>query len=494
MLAPRLVANLSQTRTISLYNIHNKETLTVEYKRNGKYIQSAMEQINWMLRDWRRNEKTNMDPELIDLLWEVHTELGSREPIHIISAYRSRNTNNMLRSTRGGQASQSRHILGKAADVHFPDVPVRRIRYSALIRERGGVGYYPTSAIPFVHLDTDRVRAWPRLPRQELALLFPDGRTKHVPADGRALSPGDAQAARAQNRELAIEVAQVHQLRLNAMNPNATRVAAASPPRPTAARPQQRVSAAASTAGTPRQSAWPAAEIARAPAPPPPKLVAEPKMADRPMRLAASRTTDSDRQQMTQLAALASMSSFPGPSRAQVATPVALERELPAETLESLSGPAPTAGQQRMAALDPQSTGGKQPAGQGRFGWGTGWSSPSPTPTVEPTWAVAPEYDEEHPEELSYRPFPIAPYMTETASPDDPALAHMEHPDVAKTLELLDQAGELPPMRLRPGQQVARVLWAQEFTGEAVPLASVFEQRPQGSSVLAERTVQLSSR
>ena len=50
---------------------------------------------------------------------------------------------------------------------------MKQLRYSALIRERGGVGYYPTSAIPFVHVDTDRVRAWPRVPRIELALLFP---------------------------------------------------------------------------------------------------------------------------------------------------------------------------------------------------------------------------------------------------------------------------------------------------------------------------------
>ena len=68
----------------------------------------------------------------------------------------------------------------------FPDVPLRKLRYSALIRERGGVGYYPTSAIPFVHVDTDRVRAWPRLPRYELALLFPSGRTQHVPERRRA--------------------------------------------------------------------------------------------------------------------------------------------------------------------------------------------------------------------------------------------------------------------------------------------------------------------
>ena len=29
-----------------------------------------------------------MDPDLIDLVWEIHSELGSREPIHIISGYR----------------------------------------------------------------------------------------------------------------------------------------------------------------------------------------------------------------------------------------------------------------------------------------------------------------------------------------------------------------------------------------------------------------------
>ena len=82
-----------------------------------------------ILRDWRRNEATKMDPELIDLLWEVHSELGSAEPIHIISGYRSRGTNDLLRKTVGGQAKESRHILGKAADVHFPDVPVKALRY-----------------------------------------------------------------------------------------------------------------------------------------------------------------------------------------------------------------------------------------------------------------------------------------------------------------------------------------------------------------------------
>ena len=88
--------------------------------KNGKRIPDAMEKINWILRDWRKDEPTEMDPDLIDLVWEVHNELGSAEPIHIISAFRSRATNDMLRRTAGGQASESRHILGKAMDVHFP--------------------------------------------------------------------------------------------------------------------------------------------------------------------------------------------------------------------------------------------------------------------------------------------------------------------------------------------------------------------------------------
>ena len=53
----------------------------------------------------------------------------------------------------------------------------------------GGVGYYPTSGSPFVHLDVGNVRAWPRMTREQLVKLFPDGRTVHLPTDGNPL-PG----------------------------------------------------------------------------------------------------------------------------------------------------------------------------------------------------------------------------------------------------------------------------------------------------------------
>ena len=95
------------------------------------------------MRDWRRDESREMDPELIDLIWTLREELGSKEPVKLISAYRSATTNNKLRRKGGGQAKNSQHIQGKAADIQFPDVPVKTLRNSALIQEWGGVGYYP---------------------------------------------------------------------------------------------------------------------------------------------------------------------------------------------------------------------------------------------------------------------------------------------------------------------------------------------------------------
>jgi uncharacterized protein YcbK (DUF882 family) len=193
-MAPKAVAS-GETRTLSLYEIHTKESLTVTYKRDGKYDEEALKKLNHFMRDWRADEETKMDPELIDLIWTLHQRLGSQKPIHLVSGYRSATTNANLRRRGGGQARKSQHILGKAADLHFPDVPVKKLRASALVQEVGGVGYYPTSGVPFVHVDTGRVRMWPRMPRLELAALFPSGKTGYIPRDGRPITKSDYQQA-----------------------------------------------------------------------------------------------------------------------------------------------------------------------------------------------------------------------------------------------------------------------------------------------------------
>ena len=187
----------AEERTITMYNIHTKETASITFKRNGKYVPEGLQAINHFMRDWRVNRETRIDPALIDIIWEMHEQLGSKAPVHLICGYRSPATNEMLRRTSGGQARHSRHITGQAADLMFPDVPLKQLRYSALILERGGVGYYPRSGIPFVHVDTGNVRHWPGIPRTELAMLFPKGHSLHVPSDGRPLTPADYRVAMA---------------------------------------------------------------------------------------------------------------------------------------------------------------------------------------------------------------------------------------------------------------------------------------------------------
>ena len=90
------VAN-GDTRTLNLFHTHTKESISVTFKVNGSYDQGGLERLNHFLRDWRNDDKTRMDPRLFDVVWETYRESGSREPIHIVSAYRSPQTNAMLR-------------------------------------------------------------------------------------------------------------------------------------------------------------------------------------------------------------------------------------------------------------------------------------------------------------------------------------------------------------------------------------------------------------
>lgn len=183
----------AETRTLKLYFIHTKERAEITYKRNGRYIQSGLNEINRFLRDWRRNEPTKMDPRLLDALWEVYRATGARDYIHVVSAYRSPQTNAMLRSRSSGVAKQSQHMLGKAVDFYIPGVKLASLRNAGLKLEAGGVGYYPRSGSPFIHLDVGNVRHWPRMSRKELMAVFPGGKTLHVPTDGKPL-PGYQQA------------------------------------------------------------------------------------------------------------------------------------------------------------------------------------------------------------------------------------------------------------------------------------------------------------
>jgi uncharacterized protein YcbK (DUF882 family) len=465
------LARAGDDRTISFYHIHTQETLTIQYKKDGRFLPDAMKKISWILRDWRKNQATTMDPNTVDIIWEMHRELGSQQPVNIISGYRSPETNEMLRKTRGGQAKQSQHMTGKAIDISFPDVPLRRMRYSAMIRERGGVGYYPTSGIPFVHVDTSRVRHWPRMLHDELALLFPSGRSKHVPSDGRPITPADVAAARSRRKDLAVEVAQFYALR-DAPKSN-IQVASAAPTLPSPPKPAPAIRPVADStdseelpwASAPRKEAGTqVAALVSDTTMPAPKLLAAPKPVDRPSTF-VSKLPDADRSRLDMLVKLASIESDHAQPQAQPAS--LITGSTPPQPMRASMTPDWPFGKPKplTGAPAPQAAQGHPFGEEGASDWRSGWTA-------------APEYDEDHPDELSYRPFALAPLLTETPSFDDPALVTLVHPDAAQAFDMIDDEGTVLPMRFGAGRLETAMSWSQEFSGGAVHLDDLVAAAP----------------
>ena len=399
-LASSVGATAAEERTIALYNIHTKDNISIVYKRDGKYVPDALKKLNHFMRDWRRNITVEMDPKLVDLIWEMHEELGSKKPVHLICGHRSEKTNSALRRTRGGQAKGSKHITGQAADIHFPDISAKQLRNSALIRERGGVGYYPTSAIPFVHVDTGRVRAWPRVPRQELAILFPSGRTQHIPADGKPITKKDFQIALANLQQKGGELPIGVQNKLR--GGSAGQVILAS-------------------------------------------LTAEP---DRPAPQPAPAAPLQAREAKPQLT-FASLTPFPGlgggaPSRkAEPAEPV-----VEARTQQTAAKPDAEAFKREFLG-----------------------EKPIEESVPDEEVAASPEYDEDHPDEESYQPFPVLPFMSDTPVAGMDMATGGSELELAKVHVMFAEPREMLNTQFQPGLQFAQMFWAQRFHGTAINTA-----------------------
>lgn len=148
----------ADARQLSFYHTHTRLGLDVVYYANGEYVDSVLEEINRFLKDFRTGEITEINPQLLDLLHDVRNELGPDATIEVISAYRSPQTNEMLRATTAGVAKNSQHLKGNAIDVRLRGIRTTRLRDTAIRMQRGGVGFYPKS--DFVHVDMGPVRAW----------------------------------------------------------------------------------------------------------------------------------------------------------------------------------------------------------------------------------------------------------------------------------------------------------------------------------------------
>ena len=185
----------AEVRALKVHNAHTKESATIVFKRDGRYDADGLAKLNRFMRDWRQNKPTKMDPKLFDLLWEVYRRAGATQAITVVCGYRAAETNAMLRRRSSGVAQNSLHVKGQAIDFYIPGVPLAKLRALGLQAQVGGVGYYPGSGSPFVHMDTGSVRHWPRMSRSQLVAVFPNGGTLHVPSDGKPL-PGYSRGAR----------------------------------------------------------------------------------------------------------------------------------------------------------------------------------------------------------------------------------------------------------------------------------------------------------
>lgn len=179
------------TRTLHLYHTHTHESMDATFRVDGHFDRAVLRQLNHFLRDWRNDDEHEMDPRLFDAIWEAYRTAGATDPIQIYSAYRSPQTNAMLRRRSRAVAEHSQHMLGKAMDTTMPGFPMHRIREAAMKLQNGGVGWYPSAN--FVHIDVGGVRSWPRMSYAQLESLFPDGKTVHIAANGKTL-PGYDQA------------------------------------------------------------------------------------------------------------------------------------------------------------------------------------------------------------------------------------------------------------------------------------------------------------
>jgi|HubBroStandDraft_1064217.scaffolds.fasta_scaffold00373_7 uncharacterized protein YcbK (DUF882 family) len=143
-------------RRLTLKSAHTGETFDGPYRDATGPLPSAVSDLAVFLRDFHVDKTGPVDIGMLDFLADVMTAIN-QSGATVLSAYRTRETNDRLRATTFGVAEQSMHLYGRAIDVTF-DNHLGDARRAALALQRGGVGWYPHSR--FIHLDSGPMRNW----------------------------------------------------------------------------------------------------------------------------------------------------------------------------------------------------------------------------------------------------------------------------------------------------------------------------------------------
>jgi uncharacterized protein YcbK (DUF882 family) len=158
--SPAIARGKGDIRVLNLINKRTGDQANTVYWVDGQYIDEALAEINFLLRDWRAGEVIDYDRRAVDIIAASQKLLDSTEPFEVVSGYRSPATNAWLRKRRRGVAKNSYHTLGMAADVTMKSRSVRQIYGAAVSCRGGGVGRYSRSR--FVHMDCGPLRTWGR--------------------------------------------------------------------------------------------------------------------------------------------------------------------------------------------------------------------------------------------------------------------------------------------------------------------------------------------
>jgi uncharacterized protein YcbK (DUF882 family) len=147
-------------RRLKMYSRRTGESLDVIYWIEGDYIKDALTEVNWFMRDWRRDQSRANDTRTVDIIAATQQLVDTSTPFLMLSGYRTAETNALLRKRSRSVAKKSLHIKGQAADLRMQGKSVRQVARAAASCAAGGVGRYSRSN--FVHIDCGEKRLWGR--------------------------------------------------------------------------------------------------------------------------------------------------------------------------------------------------------------------------------------------------------------------------------------------------------------------------------------------
>lgn len=152
--------DMTKEGRLRLFRNRTNERLDVVFRNaDGEYDPEALSAISRIMRCHYNGEVTEIDIRVIEYLNALDNRIGGGcNEINIVSGYRSREYNDLLRKRSRRVAKYSFHLTGQAIDFHIPSAKLKKVRQAALKLGYGGVGYYPKGH--FVHIDSGKFRYW----------------------------------------------------------------------------------------------------------------------------------------------------------------------------------------------------------------------------------------------------------------------------------------------------------------------------------------------